>query len=31
MDLATVAIVAIAILFAATIIYGTKQIVEIDS
>jgi len=31
MDLATVAIVAVAILFAVTIIYGTKQIIEIDS
>ena len=28
MDLATVAIVVMAILFAATIIYGTKQIVR---
>ena len=31
MDLATVAIVVIAIFFAATMIYGTKQIIEIDS
>ena len=31
MDFATIAIVAVAILFAATIIYGTKQIVELDT
>ena len=31
MDLATIAMVSLAILFAATIIYGTKQIIEIDS
>ncbi len=31
MDLATIAIVVVTILFAATIIYGMKQIVEIDT
>ncbi len=31
MDLATIAIIIVAVLFAATIIYGTKQIVEIDN
>ena len=31
MDLATIAMISVIVLFAATIIYGTKQIIEIDS
>jgi len=31
MDLATIAIIVVTVLFAGTIIYGMKQIVEIDT